>query len=299
MEHAPVIRIVKKKIIAGGHHGGSWKVAYADFVTAMMAFFLVMWIISMDQPVREKIQDYFNDPSSASITKAGISKLASGGQNPVASGFAGAMDTKVWTQASKDKKVVKLDGVRSRVEKALGSRPDLSHLKANISTTVDAKGLLIELMEGADSRFFASGSAAIPSSSFALLGIIAKEIRKLPNPVVIEGHTDVQPYSGRAGYSNWELSTDRANAARRAMEAQGLRNGQVVEVRGYASSLLRDPNKPYAAHNRRVAIRVLWDGLAIDKTDREREVAHPSPLGLEPLAPSPSNDVHVKVQPHL
>src|SRR5690349_7542137 len=107
MEHAPVIRIVKKKIIAGGHHGGSWKVAYADFVTAMMAFFLVMWIISMDQPVREKIQDYFNDPASASISKAGISKLASGGRNPVASGFAGAMDTKVWVQASKEKSEAK------------------------------------------------------------------------------------------------------------------------------------------------------------------------------------------------
>jgi chemotaxis protein MotB len=297
MEHAPVIRIVKKKIIAGGHHGGSWKVAYADFVTAMMAFFLVMWIISMDQPVREKIQDYFNDPSSASITKAGISKLASGGKNPVASGFAGAMDTKVWNKASKEVKVEKLDGVRTQVEKALGRRPDLSHLKANVSTKVDAMGLLIELMEGDDSRFFASGSAGIPSSSYALLGIIAHEVGKLPNPVVIEGHTDVQPFSGPAGYSNWELSTDRANAARRAMEAQGLRDGQVVEVRGYASSQLRNPNKPYAADNRRVAIRVLWDGIDI-KSDVNSNEDHALP-SIEPLGPSPDPEVHVKIQPHL
>src|SRR2546430_2507860 len=95
-QEAPTIRIVKKKHVHAAHHGGSWKVAYADFVTAMMAFFMVMWLVSMDQNIKQQVQDYFNDPFSASDSRAGISKLAAGGQNPLASGFAGAMDARTW-----------------------------------------------------------------------------------------------------------------------------------------------------------------------------------------------------------
>lgn len=299
MDHSPVIRIVKKKVVAGGHHGGSWKVAYADFVTAMMAFFLVMWIISMDQPVREKIQQYFNDPASASNSRAGISYLAAGGANPLASGFAGAMDTKIWKQAGMARQSERMDTAKTRLEKALGTRPDLSRLKANVTIKVDKRGLLIEVMERSNASVFKSGSAQLPADSYAVLGLIAREVGKLPNPVVLEGHTDLQPYSGRTNYSNWELSTDRANAARRAMEAQGLRQGQVTEVRGYAATQLSNPNNPMDPRNRRVTVQVLWNGLAMLEADKQ-PVKPGGMVDVDILHTKPPVTVdHMKIQPHL
>src|SRR3954464_13434248 len=129
---APVIRIVKKKHVHAAHHGGSWKVAYADFVTAMMAFFLVMWIISMDQNVRVQIQEYFNDPFSASNSKAGIAKNTSGGRNPLASGLAGAMDSRVWAGLAMDGQQERFTQTREKLQQEIEKRPDLSRLKGNI-----------------------------------------------------------------------------------------------------------------------------------------------------------------------
>ena len=281
-EHAPVIRIVKKKVSHGGHHGGSWKVAYADFVTAMMAFFLVMWIISMDQATREKIQDYFNDPASATTSKAGISSLAAGGMNPIATGFIGAMDARAWgglaQEAQEDKFRRTQVNLQKKLQQKLGKRPDLSKLLNQIQVKVTQAGLLVELTEAGEGTFFRSGSAQMPEEARRVVGIIGKELGKLANPVVIEGHTDVVPY-GAPGYSNWELSADRANAARRVMLEAGLRPEQVSEVRGYADRKLRDPANPRAAENRRVTIRVAYQTPG------------------EPRPPDEENDTNEKIGP--
>jgi chemotaxis protein MotB len=267
---APVIRIVKKKHGHGGHHGGSWKVAYADFVTAMMAFFLVMWIISMDQETREEIQNYFNDPFSVSNNAAGIAKLTTGGRNPIARGINGLMSDRGWkrtgARGNKDipgrgnQKLTFLK-VQEQLEEEIARRPDLSKLAPYVKVSVTEDGLMIELIEEKDSLFFESGSAVPPPAARKLLALIARHLGRLPHPIVIEGHTDANPYRGRTGYSNWELSVDRANAARRIMSESGLRPGQASEVSGFADTRLRDPEHPTSGANRRVTILVNFDGV--------------------------------------
>jgi chemotaxis protein MotB len=265
-----VIRIVKKRHGHGGHHGGSWKVAYADFVTALMAFFLVMWILGMDQTLREEIQSYFNDPFSSSTSRTGISQLSSGGRSPLATGTIG-MSAKNWRELALEAQKERFRRVERKLERQIAGRPDLARLRKHVEIGVDDAGLLIELIEARDSLFFESGSARLPEATRALLGLVASELGRLANPIVVEGHTDVVPYQSRAEYSNWELSTDRANAARRAMQALGLRPRQVVEVRGYADTRLRDPRNPRHFSNRRVSIHVKY-------SDSEQ----PPPEGIEP-----------------
>jgi chemotaxis protein MotB len=268
----PVIRVVKKKHAHEAHHGGSWKVAYADFVTAMMAFFMVMWLLSLNQQLRDEIQNYFNNPSAAAQSRAGISKLASGGSNPVATGALG-MGAKSWRELALEAQKVRLSHVRETLEREIAGRPDLSHLGKHVEIALTPSGLDIELIEATQSLFFQSGSADVPPPTVHLLSVIAGELGRVPNPVAIEGHTDSVPYRGRANYSNWELSADRANAARRVMEARGLRPHQVVEVRGDADSKPRVPQHPAAAINRRVSILVNFvdDG---DSTPQDDEASN-------------------------
>ena len=257
----PIIRITKKKVIAGGHHGGAWKVAYADFVTAMMAFFLVMWLISMDQQTKEEIQEYFNNPFSASTSKAGISKMAMGGTNPVSIGSGVGLNAKNWRELAmelqRDHMVKAQHNVKSKLDKA----PGLAGLGKQVEVKMTSYGMMIELVEAENSPFFASGSALLPAPTIGVLKLIAQEVGKLPNSVWIEGHTDAVSFGKGASYTNWELSADRANAARRVMEAAGLRPKQVAQVRGYADSVLREPERPGAAANRRVSIVVLFKAL--------------------------------------
>jgi chemotaxis protein MotB len=287
-----VIRIVKRKKSHGAHHGGAWKVAYADFVTAMMAFFLVMWIIGMDQKLKEEIQSYFNDPYSASRTMAGISQLASGGKSPIASGDVGPGATN-WHQLAMVAQKQNFEKIQKKVKQELARRPDLSRLRQHVEVSVSTSGLKIELIEAQDSLFFESGSAQLPAPARDVLAVIARQLGTLANPVVIEGHTDVVPYSENASYSNWELSTDRANAARRAMEATGLRPHQVVEVRGYAATHLRDPQHPQALTNRRVSILVNYgDDTPEDGAKGGQKAEGPLPAG--PVLPKPPFEVHIK-----
>src|SRR5713101_6353370 len=152
MSDAPVIRIVKKKPAHAVRHGGSWKVAYADFVTAMMAFFLVMWILSMNDQMRDDIQNYFNNPGAATQSKAGIAKLASGGMNPVATGMYG-VGAKSWRELALEAQRDRLDRVGSTLEKEIAGRPDLSHFGKHVEIAVTSAGLDIELIEASDSLF--------------------------------------------------------------------------------------------------------------------------------------------------
>jgi chemotaxis protein MotB len=232
----PVI-IVKKKGGHGGHHGGAWKVAYADFVTAMMALFIVLWLLNTSKPVREAVGGYFKDPS-ATAKKLGTNQSGSGENFSL----------------SKDN----MPKLKEELQKSVRQMSDFDKFKNQIEMTVTSEGLRIELLESATGTFFDSGSHSPNGDGKELLGMLAQELGKLPNKVSIEGHTDSKPYSGTSDYGNWELSTDRANAARRLMQQSGLRHDQVSQVRGYSDQKLRKPSDPLDPSNRRITLIVQY-----------------------------------------
>jgi chemotaxis protein MotB len=253
MAHARPIIIVKKKAAHGGHHGGAWKVAYADFVTAMMALFIVLWLLNSSKQIREAVGGYFKDPT-------GNSKLVGGGK-------AGAGENFTLTKENMNK-------IKDELQKAVRKITDFEKLKNQIEMTVTSEGLRIELMESEKGTFFASGEAEPSDDGRQILIMLAHELAKLPNTVSIEGHTDDKPFVGRVSYSNWELSADRANAARRMMQENGLGPRQVTQVRGYADQRLRKPNAPGDPSNRRISVVVQY----LDKPDLpEKPAATPAP----------------------
>jgi chemotaxis protein MotB len=227
--------IVKKKGGHDGHHGGAWKVAYADFVTAMMALFIVLWLLNTSKKIQEAVGGYFRDPS-------GTSKLIGGG-------VPGGTGEKI--ELSKDN----MPQLKEALQKAMHRVANFDSLRKQIEMTVTSEGLRIELLESATGTFFDLGSAVPSQSGKDLLTTLAQEIGKLPNQVSIEGHTDSKPY-GSASYSNWELSVDRANAARRFMCENGLAPKQVAQVRGYADQQLRHKESPEDPGNRRISLIV-------------------------------------------
>ncbi len=244
----PVI-IVKKKGHGGhGHHGGAWKVAYADFVTAMMAFFLVMWLVGQSPKVKAAVGGYFRDPGVFETTKGG-------GVLPGSS--EGLRDSGVTPQPDSVKQAQEiLEQAAEHLREALQKVPALKALEDRIEITVTAEGLRIELLENEKNSFFAVGSAQLLPETVELLGVIANELSPLGNRIALEGHTDSRPYGSRIGYTNWELSSDRANAARRAMESHGLREGQIDAIRGFADTRLRYPDDSLDPRNRRISIVV-------------------------------------------
>lgn len=244
-EHkSPVRIIVKKKRGHGGNHGGAWKVAYADFVTAMMALFIVLWIVGQSNAVKQAIAAYFKDPTVFTHGSGGAGILPDGApiQQP---GPA--------TVPSSEIETLKAEG--RKIEDAISATPAFSKFKDKVQVTVTKDGLRVELVENATGLFFDVGSAQVKPGTIQLLTMIAAEIGKLPNKVIIEGYTDTRPYSG-TGYSNWELSTERANTARKILEEKGLKKDQILEVRGFADRNLKHPDKPMDASNRRVSILV-------------------------------------------
>jgi chemotaxis protein MotB len=242
----PVVIVKKKAHAHAGHHGGAWKVAYADFVTAMMAFFMVMWILGMDQQLRNSIEGYFSNP-------VGFKKGYSAGKTPLSSGNSPATaqttPLKLISRRSEEEELKNTGGkIKSRLKEA-----GLSAIGDRIEIVQTQTGLRIELAEGANgNEFFALASAAMQPAMKQTLEIISRELAPLRNPLVIEGHTDAAQYAGL--YSNWELSTDRANAARRVLEGAGLSASRIVEVRGLADRELRDPENPLNPRNRRITI---------------------------------------------
>ncbi|MCG8468418.1 MAG: OmpA family protein [Gemmatimonadetes bacterium] len=242
-----VIRVYKKKAKAHGHHGGAWKVAYADFVTAMMAFFLVMWLISMQPDVKDAVQGYFNNP-------IGFKTAYSSGDNPVFESSPAAATLQFLSNARRRGERERLQGTADRIREEINSSPDLEAFEGDVSIVVDGDGLRIELMEAAGgSTFFESGASVPRAELVEALRIVADELIQLAHPIVIEGHTDARPLDRRS-YTNWELSTDRAHAARRLLETFDLRASRFLEVRGYADRRLRDPRNPTDPSNRRVSI---------------------------------------------
>lgn len=229
--------IIKKKGGHGGHHGGAWKVAYADFVTAMMALFIVLWLLNSSKKVQEAVGGYFKDPTGSSA-KVGSNQNGSGNN----------------FQLTKEN----MGELKEQLQKSIHNINDLEKLRKNIEMTVTSEGLRIELLESDKGMFFDSGSSEVNQSGKEMLVLLAKELGALPNHVSIEGHTDAKPYGGSANYSNWELSADRSNAARRVMQQAGLRGDQVSQVRGFADQRLRNKDNPLDPSNRRISIIVQY-----------------------------------------
>jgi chemotaxis protein MotB len=250
----PPIIIIKKKASHGGHHGGAWKVAYADFVTAMMALFIVLWLLNSSEQVKKAISAYFQDPS--------------GSGEKIGSGSAGTGEA---LSLSKDD----MSNLKEKLEAAVKKSPEFEALKDHVQMTVVGEGLRIELIENEGGLFFNLGSPKPSVLGNQLIERLAQELGKLPNKLAIEGHTDAHPYSNGGAYSNWELSTDRANAARRLMQASGVRPDQVVQVRGFADQDLRIKKEPENASNRRISVIVQYmNQQEPPKLEKPAEAAH-------------------------
>jgi len=257
----PIVVIRRRKAGHGGHHGGAWKVAYADFVTAMMALFIVLWLMSADKEVQQSISAYFNNPS-------GPGKLT----GTAAAGLGNAIEVHKDDMAK----------LREKIQQALKTVPNFRSLKDNVEITVTSDGLRIELLETEAGMFFESGRPLPSETGAELLTRLAEELGKLPNNLLIEGHTDAKPYPGEA-YSNWELSSDRANSARKIMQAHGVRPEQVAQVRGYADRQLRHPEDPNGASNRRISVIVQY----LEPSEKPASERAKQETGKEPV-PEPA-----------
>ena len=250
---APII-VIKKKAGGHGHHGGAWKVAYADFVTAMMALFMVLWLMNSTPKVQEAVGSYFRDPSGKG-KQTGSSEAGQGG-------------------ASIGITKNDMNRLKEELASAMKQMPEFKTLKEHVAMTVTGEGLRIELLETKNGMFFASGRSDPSQNGEELLVLLAGELSRLPNNLLIEGHTDSKPLVSADGYSNWELSVDRANQARRIMEGSGLRHGQIVQVRGFADRTPRIVEDPSNDSNRRVSIIVQYLGA-----DQAKQVGAAAPPG--------------------
>ena len=250
--HNHPIVIVRRKKSHAAHHGGAWKVAYADFVTAMMAFFLVMWLAAQDSRIRDAVAGYFAEPGLMPHEQSN-SLLASGQGGIDASGMPVIQRRpNVNVEAEQRALSATAEHIKQRLTEAQG----FSTLRDQVELTVTQEGLRIELVERSGSSFFDSGSSVLRGESVRILAVIAAEIGKLQNDVVIEGHTDSARYTQGQVYGNWELSGDRANAARRVMMGHGLRDRQLRAFHGLADTELRIKDNPLDPRNRRVSIVV-------------------------------------------
>ncbi len=197
--------------------------AYADFVTAMMALFIVLWLLSSSEQTEKAVGGYFQDPT-------GSGKQTGNTMNGGGEGILIKQDD--------------MDKLKDRLDQAMKQIPKFQEMKDQVVMTITGEGLRIEMMEKEGGMFFDSGSERPSPTGKELLASLAAEIGKLPNRVVIEGHTDSKPFVSNNGYSNWELSADRANSARRLMVDARLRPNQAVQVRGFADQNLRTPKEP-------------------------------------------------------
>jgi chemotaxis protein MotB len=269
-----IIKKVRKKGGHEAHHGGAWKVAYADFVTAMMALFIVLWIIAHNQNIRNSVAQYFRDPGAVHKTAGGVLN----GINSVTPfsdprPASPAVQPKPF-QSPQQSEVDRLREEGEKLIKTIAGIPDLAKFKDQIQITITQEGLRIELIEQSEGLFFDIGSARLKSDAVQLLKLIASRIGHFPNDVAVEGHTDSRPYA-RTGYNNWDLSTDRANSARRVLEEGGIRDKQITSVNGYADRRLKNPNKPYDFSNRRVTILVTFTALASTEAESITPAAAP------------------------
>jgi len=268
--------IIIKKVKKGGHavHGGAWKIAYADFVTAMMAFFLLMWLLgSTTEGDKKGISDYFSAPlkvalsggsgsgDSSSIVKGGGKDLTRQ-EGQVKGGDVQAPHHTINLRALKEEQRraerTRLKELKDKVEDVLAANPRLASLGGQIRLDMTREGLRIQIVDDGNRPMFDSGSAVVKPYMRELLRELGSVLSEVPNRLTLEGHTDAQAFSaGDRGYSNWELSADRANASRRELIAGGMPDARILRVQGLASSNLLEPKQPASPANRRISIIVM------------------------------------------
>jgi chemotaxis protein MotB len=286
-----------------GHHGGAWKVAYADFVTAMMAFFLVMWLIGVgSRQQRAAIAEYFKNPSMAqgTATMAPPGKIGPGGASDSMIKLGGAMDMahgpgKDQRAASRvdaadveklarEHEKQRLENLMLQLRAAIQKSQALEPFKDQLLLDITPEGLRIQIVDKQNRPMFGTGSAALEPYTVAILHELAGFIDQAPNKVSISGHTDDAPYSGEAHYSNWELSADRANAARRALLDGGLLEDKIARVVGLAASVPFDKANPGNPVNRRISIIMMTKQAQDAALLQEQADVTPAPAPL-PSAP--------------
>lgn len=256
----PII-IKKSKAHGAKHSGGAWKVAYADFVTAMMALFIVLWVLGQDDAMKESIAKYFKDPIGLS-TKGRII-LEGGSSKPTNPDVQKQIE-------QRESEEMELKNMGDKLLNELEKDPEFANITGQIKIEIVDEGLRIEMLDSDENVFFEIGTSKLKPETVNLLKKIGDYLSKLPNKIVIEGHTDSRPYSGGDGYTNFELSADRANSARRALELSGLNPNQIDEIRGYADRKLRDKNDPFNLVNRRISIIVKFKNKKVEEDNSSR-----------------------------
>jgi chemotaxis protein MotB len=253
----PII-IKKIKKMAAGHHGGSWKVAYADFVTAMMAFFLLMWLLATaSASTRAAIEYYFKNHSVFSAG-SGVMNVTSAPRKTNADTESKDKSSPMGNKNKSDKgpEKSKSDANKEATQKEIRKMIDLklSQYADQMQVDITPEGVRINIMDKDGQPMFLSGAAQFQGWSAQVLKVLAEEINRLPNPVVIEGHTDAVPFAGNGQLTNWELSTQRSMAARRALEFYGVDRARFSKIIGYADKQLLMPDKPTDPRNRRISV---------------------------------------------
>src|SRR5580658_4609629 len=345
-EKASVIIVKRRKKGGGGHHGGAWKVAYADFVTAMMAFFLVMWLVSsISKEQRAAVFDYFKNPSMepGKNIRAAPGQMGPGGASTSVINMGGGLDAprvtvvntpdsdakpkpqpfkmtvtetkKTDTAAADEAKKLdmtveearkiadeadhkKLESLLEELRKAIDKSQALRPFKDQLLLDITPEGLRIQIVDQQNRPMFDLGSAKLKDYTNTILKTLAGYLNTVPNRISLTGHTDIRPYPGGVNYTNWELSADRANAARRALEAGGLKEEKIARVVGLSSSVLFDKDNPQNPINRRISIIVMTkqaEDSALKSEARPQNVnggvsvTEPAPATQsEPPAPPPS-----------
>ena len=280
------IYVKRKKVVAGGHHGGAWKVAYADFVTAMMAFFLVMWLVaSVSKEQRAALFDYFKNPSmeQGSAPKPAPGMNGPGGASTAAVNLRGGMDAPRSAQqlpgvgsammaqpqatvdarpspeqiAEEEAERRNLEALQQELREAIAKSQALEPFKDQLLIDITPEGLRIQIVDAQNRPMFDLGSSQLKDYTADILHELATYLNDVPNNISLSGHTDTTPYAGGNGFSNWELSADRANAARRALLEGGLDDEKISRVVGLASAVLFNKQQPTSPVNRRISIIVL------------------------------------------
>jgi chemotaxis protein MotB len=285
-----IVKRIKKA--AHGHHGGAWKIAYADFVTAMMAFFLLMWLLgSTTDGDKKGIADYFNSPLRVALMGGGSgsgdsSHVVKGGgtdltraHGQVKRGDVVAKRDTINLQALKHQLTAaeraRLNELRQRLQETLDSSELLAPYRSQLKADMTGDGLRIQIVDSDNRPMFASGSATVQPYMRELLQAIGNVLTEVPNKLTLEGHTDATPFpGGERGYSNWELSADRANASRRELVAGGLEDRKILRIQGLAASIPYDRDNPHSPVNRRISIIV----MNREAEDRMYEAMDPAPV---------------------
>lgn len=304
---APVVIRRVKKVVGGGHHGGAWKVAFADFATAMMAFFLLMWLVAATtKEQRGAISEYFNNPSMAPgrATAPSPGMNGPGGASTSMIKLGGMTDPKRPTAKIPDPEEIKalarqqesnrLESLMNDLRAAIDKSQALAPFKDQLLLDITPSGLRIQIVDKQNRPMFDIGGVALKPYTVDILREIGGFIETVPNRVSISGHTDAAPYGNHTGYTNWELSADRANAARRALLVGGMSEDKVAIVVGLAASVPFDKANPQAAINRRISIIVMNKDAEAAASGQEVPVAVPAlpkpvgvpTVGLEPVGGS-------------